>query len=157
MLGKGLRLYKSEKLCSTRAIDRLFACRPGMSADNHTDAWGEVRVALCYPLRMIYGTNYGKKGAPIQFLISVPKKRLRKAVDRVTMRRRIRECYRLVRGPVEKIQYDDTLPRLDVVFIYVGSKKEDSARVRKAMSRLLGMLMTQNDSSENGISETGAD
>lgn len=123
----GLRLYKKEKLCSVVAIGQMFGAG---------DAAG-INAALTYPLRMVWRRSPGRRSdAPVQFLVSVPKKRLRHAVDRVLMRRRIREAYRLHRLDME-------LPadvRLDVVFIYVGTGIEPYIRVEKAMKRLLAKL-----------------
>lgn len=122
---KGLRLYKKEKLCSTIAIDQLFG----------HGAADDVHGALAFPLRAVWRLNPTRHSdAPIAFLISVPKRRLRHAVDRVAMRRRIREAYRLNR-------HDFHLPegaRVDLAFVYVGSSLMSYASVEKAMLRLLG-------------------
>lgn len=84
---KGLRLYKKEKLCSTVAIEQLFM-RGGEG----------VQGALAYPLRAVWRKNPRRSSdAPVAFVVSIPKKRLRHAVDRVQMRRRVREAYRLAR------------------------------------------------------------
>lgn len=127
-----LRLYKKEKLCSVIAIGQLF----GASGGGDTDFYSP-RAALVYPLRLVWRLSPGRKSdAPVQFLISVPKKRLRHAVDRVQMRRRIREAYRLRRAAL-------MLPagaRVDVVFIYVGKGPEPYAKVDRAMERLLRKL-----------------
>lgn len=84
---------------------------------------------------MVTGQNPGRGGDNIQFLISVPKKRIRHAVDRVMLRRRIREAYRLNR---------DNTPRpavnTDIAFIYVADKPEGYARINRAMQRLLALL-----------------
>lgn len=77
------------------------------------------------------GTRQGD--APLQFLISVPKKKLRHAVDRVKMRRRIREAFRLHR-------HEYALPegtRADIVFVYLASDLVDYGKVERAMCRLL--------------------
>ena len=137
MLGKGLRLYKREKLRSVKAVDRLFSIRPP-KGESVTDEWGEVGVALCYPLRMVYGTNPLRGGAPVQFLVSVPKKKLRHAVDRVAVRRRVREAYRSCRGSVEHIDGNGT--KVDVAFVYVAAEVEDYARILKSMTRLMQRL-----------------
>ncbi len=104
---KGLRLYKIEKLCSETAISRLFA---------RNDS--EVRSALAYPLRLAWRVDRQRRVTVPRFLVSVPKKRLRHAVDRVTMRRRIREAFRLH-------HQEFSMPegvRIDVAFVYVDSK-----------------------------------
>lgn len=134
MYGKGLRLYKREKLRSVKAIDRLFAVRPP-KGESVTDDFGNVTVRLAYPLRMVCGTNPGREGADTQFLVSVPKRKLRRAVDRVKMRRRIREAYRHVRGPIESLAPTET--KTDIAFIYVADKLVDYERVLRAMQRLL--------------------
>ena len=134
MLGKGLRLYKKEKLRSVTAIERLFAARLS-KGQTVMDSMGQINVALSYPIRMVYGTNPTRSGAPVQFLVSVPKKRLKHAVDRVKMRRRIREAYRLLRGDIEKIA-DDTVAT-DIAFIYVANQLVEFDKIKRAMSQLL--------------------
>lgn len=122
-----LNLNKSEKLCSQTAIDALFASRTA------------AKGALAYPLRLVAmeRTTPRRPGAArVQFLISVPKKRLRHAVDRVLMRRRIREAYRLHRNLIP----DEPGRNLDVAFIYIGSTLTSYARIERAMSRLLSGL-----------------
>ena len=70
------------------------------------------------------------------WVISVPKKRLRHAVDRVLMRRRIREAYRLGHQ-----QY--TLPegvRVDLAFVYVADRVKSYRSVEKAVQRILSAM-----------------
>lgn len=116
------RLYKKDKLCSAVAISRLF----GHDASAFS--------ALAYPLRAVWADRGTRRGdAPLQFLISVPKKKLRHAVDRVKMRRRIREAFRLHR-------HEYALPegtRADIVFVYLASDLVDYGKVERAMCRLL--------------------
>ena len=80
------RLYKKEKLCSTAAVDKLFS--PASRA-------GGNNSVMAYPWRAVWRVSTRRTDPVAQFLITVPKKRLRHAVDRVTMRRRMREAYRL--------------------------------------------------------------
>lgn len=119
MLRTGQRLYKKEKLCSTTAINMLFA--PG----------GDSLRALAFPLRAVWRVNTERSADCPKFLIMVPKRRLRHAVDRVTMRRRIREAYRLRR---------DLIPadlRADIVFVYVASELLPYTDVDRAVRKLL--------------------
>lgn len=118
-----LRLYKKEKLCSATAIDRLFvpsAVRP--------------ESVLAYPLRAVWmSDSLRRSDTPLQFLISVPKRRLHHAVDRVTMRRRVREAYRLHRHVLE-------IPagmRYNLAFVYVADRCVPYARVERAVCRIL--------------------
>jgi len=79
------KLYKSEKLCSKIEIERLYS---------------QGTSVICYPLRAVYliiNASDTERFVPARFLISIPKKRIRHAVDRVLLRRRTRESYRLNR------------------------------------------------------------
>lgn len=121
---KGLRLYKKEKLCSAVAIDLLFSRGGALSA-------------LAYPLRAVWRNNPQRKSdAPVAFMISVPKKRLHHAVDRVLMRRRIREAYRLNRNEY----VNERIERLDVAFIYVADKPVPYGAVEASMKKLLSKI-----------------
>jgi ribonuclease P protein component len=125
-----LKLPKAHKLCSLTAIDALFA--------------QSGRGALAFPVRMVWRTNPMRThGAPVQFLISVPKKRLRHAVDRVTMRRRIREAYRLHRALLQPLftAVDSGGERVDVAFIYVAPTLQPYHRVERAICKLLPQLL----------------
>ncbi len=119
---ESLRLYKKEKLCSAVAIEQLFG--PG----------GADFARLVYPLRVVARRNPRRRSdAPVAFMISVPKKRLRHAVDRVAMRRRIREAYRLNH---RSISLEEGI-RLDVGFVYVANGLVSYAEVERSMLRLL--------------------
>lgn len=135
---ESLRLYKKEKLCSAVAIEQLFG--PG----------GADFARLVYPLRAVARRNPRRSSdAPVAFMISVPKKRLRHAVDRVAMRRRIREAYRLNH---RNINLEDGI-RLDVGFVYVANGLVPYADIERAMLRLLQGLQDafpQSSDKENG-------
>lgn len=121
---KQFGLYKKQKLCSQIAIDNLFS--------------GGDLSRLAFPIRMVVRRNDRRHSdAPIAFLISIPKKRLRHAVDRVLMRRRIREAFRL--NHAEFALPEGT--RVDVAFIYVSNKLESYVHVERAMRRLLDNIV----------------
>lgn len=71
---------KEERLCSVKLIDKLF--HNGSSF-------------LLYPFRIIWLSEPLPSEKPVQVLISVPKKKFKRAVDRNLVKRRIREIYRL--------------------------------------------------------------
>lgn len=72
---------REERLKSRKAIERLF--QKGKS-------FGQ------YPLRIIYAPKEKRQGeAPVQFTVSVPKRKFPKAADRNRIRRQVKECWRL--------------------------------------------------------------
>ncbi|MBO4942536.1 MAG: ribonuclease P protein component [Muribaculaceae bacterium] len=119
---KRFGLYKKQKLCSATAIDLLFG------------SGGAEFSRIAYPVRAVARRNDRRRSdASLTFLISVPKKRLRHAVDRVLMRRRIREAFRLT-------HQDYPLPqglRVDIAFIYVANGLAPYAAVQRSMIRIL--------------------
>ncbi len=123
-----LKLYKKEKLCSTVAIGQLFDSS-GANPSNES--------AIVYPLRAVWRSNPRRSSdAPVQFLISVPKKRIRGAVGRVVMRRRIREAFRLNKGAYVGL----CGIKVDVAFIYVANELMPYTTVEAAMNRILSKI-----------------
>lgn len=136
-------LGKRHKLCNITAIDALFTHRSGGDRV-HAGGTTDIHTSLAYPLRAVWRERSDDTGrhpgaAPVQFLISIPKRRLRHAVDRVTMRRRVREAYRLARPALE-----DAIGqrRFDITFIYVADTLLPYKRIERAISRLLTALTT---------------
>ena len=73
---------KRERIVSNLLIEALF--------EN-----GSSQSVSAFPLRAVYQTIERREGhAPVQILISVPKKRFKHAVDRNRVKRQIREAYR---------------------------------------------------------------
>lgn len=127
------RLYKKEKLCSLTAIELLFA--PG----------GADGTVMAYPWRAVWRgrSESDRRPACPQFLISVPKRRLRHAVDRVRMRRLMREAYRLHRHLLP-----DPAPALDIAFIYVASELTDYKASVRSIHKILGRISAVHTVSE---------
>ena len=129
----GQRLYKKEKLCSLIAIERLFTQNKAKAKK------AEVGNAMAYPWRAVWSETSTQDATCSKFLISVPKKRLRGAVDRVTMRRRMREAYRLNRDllPTDK--------HIDIIFIYVADKLTDYDRCCRSLKKIMSKISEQKD------------
>ena len=107
----GNRLYKYEKLCSRTAINKIF--QSGKSA-------------ICYPLRAAFTIVEEDNNSP-QFLITIPKKKIRKAVKRVLLRRRVREAYRLNRHLLHP-QLKEQGKSLKIAFVYLSDEIADYER-----------------------------
>ncbi len=121
------RLYKKEKLCSKTAQDLLFSKEGGACS------------AIAYPLRAVWRINPERvRGASVQILISVPKKRLRHAVDRVKMSRRTREAYRLNKSSIPMPE-----SKVDMAFVYISDSLQRYQSIEAAMQKLLDNLSSQ--------------
>ena len=150
----GQRLYKIEKLRSEIAIGQLFdrsnpaaksvmayplravwTVNPSRCAALSPEDYEIIATSSFMnlpPDEVTAPKNQQRKVATCpQFLIAVPKKKLRHAVDRVQMRRRIREAYRLNRRLIPS-----DLP-LDIAFIYVASEVLPYSEVLKGVTRIL--------------------
>ncbi|MDE7410627.1 MAG: ribonuclease P protein component [Paramuribaculum sp.] len=104
------------------AIQQLFS--PGNSEENSS--------IMAYPWRCVWRVNNKRTGGincP-KFLISVPKKRRRHAVDRVKMRRRMREAYRL-----HKHLLPADVP-VEMALIYVADKETPYTDCCKSVLRI---------------------
>lgn len=89
---------------------------------------------MAYPWRVVWSVNPHRPEVA-QFLISVPKKRLRHAVDRVQMRRRCREAYRLSRHLLPS-----PCPGIDIAFIYVADAVTPYPKTLRAMTKMLSSI-----------------
>lgn len=118
------KLHKAEKLTSRTSIDRLF---------------GEGKSLMAFPLRAAYRLRE-PGDAPVQFLISIPKKRIRKAVDRVTLRRRTREAYRLNRRELLTGTLQQHGIGVDIAFVYLDSTPAPYAVINDKVSLLLNRI-----------------
>lgn len=121
---KQFGLPKRQKLCSETAIDMLFS---------NTVAGTEA--ALCYPLRGVWRVNGGRRDGEdaLRFLVSIPKKRLRHAVDRVKMRRRVREAFRLNQHAYPSLKSRS----IDFGIVYVADRLLPYSSVERAVNRLM--------------------
>lgn len=137
---KGNRLYKKEKLCGLKTIDSLF--KPGVCPGlNHY-------TGMAYPWRAVWTFSQDRTDKCTRFLISVPKKRLRHAVDRVLMRRRCREAYRLSR-----LNIIGENMGADIAFIYVADKTTSYRRTFESMKKLLSKINAPSATKNNEDTE----
>lgn len=130
-----LTLRKSAKLRHRTLVQELFQ---------------KGKSVYSGPLRLIFRTlseeelrGSFREGVPdllgpIQFMITVPKKKRRHAVDRVLMRRRIREAFRLEWQTLKtKIQEDQTIRTLSLAIVYMDTTNSDMDTIRAAVGSVL--------------------
>lgn len=78
---------------------------------------------------------------PVQFMITVPKKKRRHAVDRVLMRRRIREAFRLQWHHLkEMIQADPEIRTLSLAIVYMDTENAGMDTIRTAVGSALSKV-----------------
>jgi len=92
-----------------------------------------------FPLRMVYLTQDAQEGdEPVQLLLSVPKRRLRHAVDRNRVKRQLREAYRR-----HKETLYSALPqgrRLVLALVWQSGQRQSSADIEQRVAVLIQRL-----------------
>ena len=73
------RLRKHERISKKKMINTLFE--------------GGSKSFCIYPIRMVY-TLIDNSDSPVSILITVPKRKMKNAVDRNRIKRQVREAYR---------------------------------------------------------------
>ena len=77
-------------------------------------------------------------------MVTVPKKKRRRAVDRVLLRRRIREAYRLNYGFLRDIvEADETIATLSISFVYIHNDNLDYPLIETKMKSALVKLLSK--------------
>lgn len=132
-----LTFRKRERMVSQRLIDDLFAGSNSRSPiSDQTDASHSIAA---FPLRVVYKLRArDRHEAPLQMLVSVPKKHFHHAVDRNRVKRQVREAWRLHKQQlVETIATDK---QLLIAFIWQSdsmlSTQEVETRVANLVKRL---------------------
>ena len=136
---KMLTLRNGEKLRHRSLVDPLF--REGQSLYEYPlrIAW---RALSEEELDKTFRDHVPDRIDSLQMLITVPKKKRRHAVDRVLMRRRIREAYRLNRLLLkEAVERDPRLRTLSMAIIYLHDKNLPYSTIEQKLGLLFKKLM----------------
>ena len=125
MVNRKFTFPKQERLSWKRHIDLLFA---------------NGRSFVAFPLRVIYlPVEEDALSARASVLISVPKKKFKRAVKRNLIKRRMREAYR-----IHKHDLFDALAnnrqRMLVAFLYLDKEILPFSEIEKAMQKALDVL-----------------
>lgn len=117
---KSHRLPKSERLCSLRALRRLFS---------------EGRSGFVYPFRYTYIAE--KSTSPsVEVLFSVPKRNHRRANKRNLLKRRMREAYRIENGQLKQVIVDSAID-LDIALVYTSKDILPYNTIAHAITKIL--------------------
>lgn len=118
-------LSKPERLNRKKVMERMFA--------------GGARSFSFFPLRVVY-IPAPELEAPVSVLVSVSKRRFKRAVKRNRVKRQIREAYRLNKQILLHAFPADGSLRLAVAFIYLADKLMETAVLEERMKGALARI-----------------
>jgi ribonuclease P protein component len=117
-------LPKEERLSRKRYIDLLFE---------------KGKTFVSFPLRVLYLHIEEPAPAPVSMMVSVPKKKIKRAVKRNYIKRQIREAYR-----VRKYELTDALAETNkamfLAFLYIDKEIYPASNMEKAMTKAIKIL-----------------
>lgn len=125
---------KNEKLCYQKSIDRLFE---------------QGKSFIAYPLRVVYYIEQqeDEEQQLAKLLISVPKRKFKRANKRNRIKRLIREVYRLNKQEILTFFQEKNISA-EVSFIYLKDELPSYEEVDKAMKKALTTLVYKINESE---------
>ena len=118
---------KKQKLCGEKVIERLFANGKSISEK---------------PFRAIWNYEKNNDQVFVKSLIVVSKKRLKLAVDRNVVKRRIKEAYRLQKKQLECF-LEGTNQQLNLAIIYQQEEILDYKTLEEKINLLLSRLIKE--------------
>lgn len=108
-------LPKSERLCSQKALQKLFG--------------GERRSVSVYPIRAVYADS---EEPGIRIMVSVGKRHFKRAVKRNRVKRQLREAYRLNKQILQSMEGG-----LDIAFLWNTAELLPTRSIMQKMQHLL--------------------
>lgn len=117
------RLQKNERLHSKKSIKELF--EKGSSF-------------FLYPFRVVYMPLGPDRNETNQVLFSVSKRKIRRAIDRNYIKRRMKEGYRLNKGLISSLEV-----KYKIAFIYLAPELADFHTLQAKVQKALGKIANQ--------------
>ena len=115
---------KAEHLCGEKKITRLHA---------------EGSAFIVYPLRIVYCVFAEEDEFPAKVMVSVPKKRFKRAVKRNRLKRLIRESYRLNKHILLDTLIEKKI-QVHISFQYVSNEELQFDYIEKRMKTALNKI-----------------
>jgi ribonuclease P protein component len=124
-----LSFPKSEHLCGEKRIARLFT---------------KGEAFIVYPLRVVYILEQKSDTEFVSAMVSVPKKRFKRAVKRNLLKRRMREAYRL--NKLELVaKMESKQLQLHIAFNYVSNDLLDFEKIERKMKIAIQKIIEKVD------------
>ena len=121
-------LKSHDRLKSKKDIELLF---------------NEGKQAYFFPFKLMYILrDLDEDRVPLKFAISVPKKKLKKAVDRNLIKRRCREAYRLNNSALKDLLTSHN-KQLILMFIYLNHEIKEYITIEKSIKKHLNALLSE--------------
>jgi len=115
---------KEERISGKKDIDYLFS---------------EGKSFIVYPLRIIYVEKQLTSDIPVSILVSVSKKRFKRAVKRNRIKRLVRESYRLNKSELSNFLSQQKKALL-IAFLYLNNELCSYPEMEIAMKKALSTL-----------------
>jgi ribonuclease P protein component len=110
---------KIERLCSKIAIDNLFE---------------KGKSKTIFPIKVLYKESAFESPFPARVIFVVPKKKHKRANKRNTIKRRMREAYRLNKH----LLYNALgTKKIDLMFIYLSNEEQEFDAIQKNICQLI--------------------
>lgn len=124
MINNSFIFPKKEHLCGEIRINKLFA---------------EGTAFIVYPLRVVYKLT-DEDDVPLKVMVSVPKKRFKRAVKRNRLKRLMRESYRLNKCILSEKCVEKNI-NMQIAFNYVADLELDFKTIEKKMKVALTKIV----------------
>lgn len=118
---------KEERLCSIKLIEELYS---------------QGSSFVLYPFRFVF-KEIPSQTPPVQIVISVPKRKFKKAVDRNKIKRQVREVYRHSKEDSFYPSIIDKGKSVHLLLIFTGNEIITTSTIRKKLNLGLERLLTK--------------
>lgn len=118
-------LCKAERLNSKKSIEMLFA--------------GGAKSFSAFPLRVVFMSVEMNEDISASILVSVPKKKFKRAVKRNRVKRQVREAYRKNKHKLIQLLQERQMGLL-MAFIFTDSELHSSEEIESKLKELLNKI-----------------